>query len=453
MADRKNREKVKLRGQVKMEKTRFDRYNFHPFIIEALKELQFYKPTEIQERLIPTILRGESAIGQSQTGTGKTHAYLLPIIQNIDPNVQEVQAVITAPTRELANQIYHEVLKITKFCPDDHRISARCFIGGTDKLRAIEKLKSQPHIVIGTPGRINDLIHEQALFVHTAKTIVVDEADLMLDMGFIEDVDRIAARMPEDLQILVFSATIPEKLKPFLRKYMENPRYVHVAPQHVAAPKIEHVLIPIRGREKLELLYDILVQYNPYLAIVFTNTRKMADEVADALIEKGLKVGRIHGDLTPRERKKMMKQINDLEFQFVVATDLAARGIDIQGVSHVINYELPGDLDFYVHRAGRTARAGYSGIAATIYDRSDEHALVKLEKMGIEFKHMDIQNGEWIELEDRNRRKKRQKQPDEIENMALKMVKKPKKVKPGYKKKLQKQIEAIKRKQRKLKKK
>jgi ATP-dependent RNA helicase CshB len=434
-----------------MKETQFERFAFQPFIMEAIKELRFYKPTEIQERIIPSILRGESVIGQSQTGTGKTHAYLLPIIEKIDPEREAVQAVITAPTRELATQIYHEVLKITKFCPSDRPITARCFIGGTDKQKALEKLKIQPHIVVGTPGRINDLIREQVLNVHTATMLVVDEADLMLDMGFIVDVDQIAARMPKELQMLVFSATIPEKLKPFLKKYMENPKYVHVAPKQVTAEKIEHVLVPLRSRDKVKLLYDMLVAYNPYLAIVFTNTKKMADELADSLVEKGLKIGVLHGDLSPRERKKMMKQIRDLEFQYIVATDLAARGIDIEGVSHVINYELPRDLQFYIHRVGRTARAGYTGIAATIYEPSDQDAITKLEKMGIEFQHRDLVRGEWVDLPPWNRRSKRAKQDGEIAPLLAQM-KKPKQVKPGYKKKLLAEIEKQKKRLRRLKK-
>ncbi|KYD25780.1 DEAD/DEAH box helicase [Geobacillus sp. NFOSA3] len=434
-----------------MKETLFERFSFQPFIIEAIKALRFYKPTEIQERIIPSILRGESVIGQSQTGTGKTHAYLLPIIEKIDPDHEAVQAVITAPTRELATQIYHEILKIIKFCPSDRQITARCFIGGTDKQKAIEKLKTQPHIVVGTPGRINDLIREQALNVWTATTLVVDEADLMLDMGFIVDVDQIAARMPKELQMLVFSATIPEKLKPFLKKYMENPKYVHVAPKQVTAEKIEHVLVPLRSRDKAKLLHEMLVAYNPYLAIVFTNTKKMADEVADRLIEKGMKVGILHGDLTPRERKKMMRQIRDLEFQYIVATDLAARGIDIEGVSHVINYELPKDLQFYIHRVGRTARAGYTGIATTIYEPSDQDAITKLEKMGIEFLHRDLIRGEWVDLPPWNRRSKRAKQDGEIEQLLAKM-KKSKQIKPGYKKKLLAEIEKQKKRLRRLKK-
>ncbi|MDR4888963.1 DEAD/DEAH box helicase [Fredinandcohnia sp. QZ13] len=430
----------------------FERFQFQPFILEALKEIKFTKPTEIQERLIPSIQRGESAIGQSQTGTGKTHAYLLPIINKIDPERQEVQAVITAPTRELATQIHHEIGKITKYS-EENPITAKLFVGGTDKARAIEKLKTQPQIVVGTPGRIHDLVKEQALQVYTANQIVVDEADLMLDMGFIEDVDQIAARMQEDLQILVFSATIPEKLKPFLKKYMENPRYTHVAPEQATAAKVEHILVPLRHRNKQGLLKSMLEAYNPYLAIIFTNTKKMADEVADGLIEKGMKVGRIHGDLPPRERKKVMKQINSLEFQYVVATDLAARGIDIEGVSHVINYELPSDLDFYIHRVGRTARAGYSGIAATIYDPSDEDAIVKLEKMGITFVNMDLEKDEWVNIGERNKRKARKKQVDEIDKLAKSKVKKPKKVKPGYKKKMNKEMEDFKKRQKRLKRK
>lgn len=433
-----------------MNSTKFERYEFKPFIIKAVKELGFYEPTEIQTRMIPLVLKGESTIGQSQTGTGKTHSYILPILQKIDPQRKEVQAVICAPTRELADQIYREILKITEHAGKEEEITARLFIGGTDKQRTIEKLKNQPHIVVGTPGRINDLIKDQALIVYTSNILVVDEADLVLDMGFIEDVDMIASRMSENLQMYVFSATIPEKLKPFLKKYMENPKYIQIEPKQAAAENIDHLLLPSRHRNKKDLTFEVLTISNPYLAIVFTNTKKTADEVADFLLQKGLKTGRIHGDLTPRERKKVMKQVKDLEFQYIVATDLAARGIDIVGVSHVLNYELPSDLDFYVHRVGRTARAGKSGVALTIYDVSDEDALNRLEKMGIQFKNVDILNRELSEIGDRNKRKNRKKQTDEGTEQAKVLVRKPKKVKPGYKKKIQSELENFKKRQRRL---
>ncbi|AKO94169.1 DEAD/DEAH box helicase [Priestia filamentosa] len=431
-----------------MKQTKFEKFSFQPFLIEAIKDLNFYEPTEIQERIIPSLLNGESAIGQSQTGTGKTHAYLLPILNKINPHKDHVQAVIMAPTRELALQIHEEVQKITIFTEEDAKITSKCLIGGTDKQRTIEKLKQQPHVVVGTPSRIHDLMQEGALSVRQVDTIVVDEADLMLDLGFIEDVDRIAAAMKEDVQILVFSATIPEKLKPFLKKYLDNPRYTHVAPKQLTAAKLEHILVPQRHRDKKELVYNMLTNLNPYLAIVFANTKKSADELADHLLEKGLKVARIHGGLEPRERKRSMKQIQDLQYQYIVATDLAARGIDIQGVSHVINYEIPQDLDFYVHRVGRTARAGYDGTAITIYEQGHYEALMSLENRGIEFVNKDLERNEWVEVDDRNKRRKRVRQEDEVEKTAHKFIRKPAKVKPGYKKKRQREIDRYVKKQK-----
>jgi len=436
-----------------MKANRFERFKFQPFIIEALNDFGFFEPTEIQEKMIPIGLKNDSAIGQSQTGTGKNLAYVLPILEKIKPERQEVQAVISAPTRELASQIYQQILKITEHCSPEMQIMSRCYIGGTDKQRTIEKLKVQPHIVVGTPGRIKDLMNDKALFVHTADILVVDEADMMLDMGFIEDLDQVAGKMPEKLQMLVFSATIPEKLKPFLKKYMENPKMVQVQSKQRAAENLEHFLLPSRHRNKKQLVHQALIQYNPYLAIVFTNTKKMAEELAGFLTEQGLKVGRVHGDLNPRERKKMMKQIQDLDYQYIVATDLASRGIDIEGVSHVINYELPTDLDFYIHRVGRTARAGQPGVALTIYELSDEDALNRLEKMGIEFKYVDLKNEGFVETDQRNKRKTRVRKEDDADKMAKSLVKKPQKVKPGYKKKMQWEMDKIKKRQRKLKKK
>lgn len=427
-----------------MKTVTFEQFNFQPFLIQAIEELRFTEPTEIQQKVFPIAKKGLSVIGQSQTGSGKTHAYLLPCLDKVNPHDEEVQLVITAPTRELAKQIYDAVLSLTKFSKEE--IRSRCFVGGTDKKRSIEKLKKQPHIVVGTPGRIYDLVDEQALLIHTASMIVIDEADIMLDMGFIHDVDKIASKMTKELQMLVFSATIPEKLKHFIKKYMEHPEYVHINPKHVAAENLEHNLIPVRHRNKITLLHDILVKYQPYLAIVFTNTKKRAEEVANGLAELGLKVGRIHGDLTPRERKKMMKQIQDLDYQYIVATDLAARGIDIEGISHVINFELPDDLDFYIHRVGRTARAGRSGIAITMCDSSDEDAIVKLEKRNITFKYIDLKGGEWVDLGARNKRQQRKKPGSTLDSMTKKVVKKPTKVKPGYKKKLAADREKVKKK-------
>lgn len=435
-------------GDYKMKKHPFERYNLHPAFVKAIEKKGFFEPTDIQAKVIPLVLKKESIIGQSQTGTGKSHAYLLPVLSLVKADLKEVQAVITAPTRELAFQIFEHFKELVSALPDEEKITGKCLIGGTDKQRTIDKLGTPPQVVIGTPGRILDLVKEQALDIHKTNMLIVDEADIMLDMGFIHDVDQLAGRMPENLQILVFSATIPEKLKPFLKKYMANPKYIQIDPKTTSPKKIDHILVPLKSRTKANLLYSILTSSNPYLALIFANTKENANEYADALLKKGLRVARFHGGLTPRERKRVMKQIRDLEYQYVVATDLAARGIDIEGVSHIINVELPKDLDFYIHRTGRTGRADMTGLAITIYEPSDEHALNELEKRGISFKSRDVIKGEWQEIPDRNRRKNREKMDDNLDKNVAKRVKKPSKVKPGYKKKMKAEMEKIKKRER-----
>lgn len=427
-------------------KSNFERFQLKPFIIEALNDQRFSLPTEIQERLIPAIISGKDVIGQSQTGSGKTLAFLIPILERIDVAKEEVQAVITAPTRELAAQIFSELEKILQFNKneDEIDISANLIVGGTDRLKTIGKLKTQPHIVVGTPGRVLDMVEEQALKVYTSQIFVVDEADQMLDMGFIEEVDKIASRMGEELQMLVFSATIPEKLQPFLKKYMNNPRHVQVDPQQTTAEKIEHFLLPAKHRDKLKLVVDIAKKYNPYFAIIFANTKEQVDEVADAMLQAGLNVERIHGGLQPRHRKSVMKDVNAAKVQYLVASDLAARGIDIKGVTHIINYELPkNDLDWYIHRVGRSARAGQSGIALSIYEEKDEPSIQKLMDRKIRFTYVDLKNGEFVELENKVRRHVRKttlvtptgtKKGTVVANTGGKAKAKPKKVKPSYKK-------------------
>ncbi|WP_096188378.1 DEAD/DEAH box helicase [Evansella halocellulosilytica] len=415
----------------------FERFQLAPFLIEALKHQNISLPTEIQERLIPAIKKGMDVIGQSQTGTGKTLAFLLPIVDLIEADKKETQTVITAPTRELANQLIDELKKLTKF--HDKEIKSQLIVGGTDRLRMIDKLKQRPHIVVGTPGRIADMIQKQALNVHHVRTFVVDEADQMLDMGFLEDVDRVAAQMGENLQMLVFSATIPEKLQPFLKKYLTNPRHVHVEPKETSPKKIEHWLVPDRDRDRKDILINIVKRLNPFLAVIFTNTKEAADEVYEALVGEGLNVDRLHGGISPRDRKKVMKRLQDADVQFLVASDLVARGIDVKGISHIVNFEIPKELEYYVHRVGRTARAGWDGIALTLIGRNDEAAISKLEKQGITFKYKELKKGEWVDLEKRKRPvSKGQQQVGQSQGKALP---KPKKVKPGYKKKARYQQE------------
>lgn len=418
----------------------FREFNFKEYIYQALDEINFKEPTEVQARLIPTILKGKSVVGQSQTGSGKTHTFLLPIFQNLNAQKDKVQAVITTPSRELAYQIYEAAKQLAKFSPEN--IWIQNYVGGTDKQRQIEKLKShQPQLVIGTPGRILDLVRENALDIHNAHYLVVDEADMTLDLGFLKETDAIASTLPKDLQMLVFSATIPEKLRPFLRKYMYNPVIEVVANKHVISPTIDNWLVSTKGRDRNKLIYDLLTMGEPYLALVFANTKERADELTNYLRSQGLKVAKVHGGIQPRQRKRIMREIQNLDYQFVVATDLAARGIDIEGVSHVINDDIPEDLEFFVHRVGRTGRNGMKGTAITLYEPSEEKLIDELESMGVHFVPKAVKNGEIVDSYDRNRREKRQTRKESMDPKLRGFVKKEKKKrKPGYKKKIKRAI-------------
>ena len=416
---------------------KFTEFKFKDYIQEALLDLNFVEATEVQEKLIPIVLAGRDLVGESKTGSGKTHTFLLPIFQKMNEDVENVQAVITAPSRELARQIYQAACQIAAF--SDKEIRVANYVGGTDKSRQIGKLtSSQPHIVIGTPGRIYDLVASGDLAIHKAHTFVVDEADMTLDMGFLITVDKIASSLPKDLQFLVFSATIPQKLQPFLKKYLSNPVIEQIKTKTVISDTIDNWLISTKGRERNAQIYEITQLLQPYLAMIFVNTKTRADELHSYLTTQGLKVAKIHGDIAPRERKRIMNQVKKLDFEYIVATDLAARGIDIEGVSHVINDAIPQDLSFFVHRVGRTGRNGLSGTAITLYQPSDDSDIRELEKLGIHFIPKMIKNGEFQDTYDRDRRANREKTPEKLDTEMIGLVKKKKKkIKPGYKKKIQ----------------
>lgn len=416
---------------------KFTEFKFKDYIQEALRDLNFVEATPVQEKLIPVVLSGRDLVGESKTGSGKTHTFLLPIFQMLDEEADSVQAVITAPSRELAAQIYQAARQLASFSEKEIRVAN--YVGGTDKARQIGKLESsQPHIVIGTPGRIYDLVESGDLAIHKAKTFVVDEADMTLDMGFLATVDKIAGRLPKDLQFLVFSATIPQKLQPFLKKYLSNPVIEQIKTKTVIADTIENWLLSTKGRDKDAQIYQISQLLQPYLAMIFVNTKTRADELHSYLTAQGLKVAKIHGDIAPRERKRIMNQVKNLDFEYIVATDLAARGIDIEGVSHVINDAIPQDLSFFVHRVGRTGRNGLPGTAITLYQPSDDSDIRELEKMGIKFTPKMIKNDEFQDTYDRDRRANREKSREKLDTEMLGLVKKKKKkIKPGYKKKIQ----------------
>lgn len=426
----------------------FKDFNFKPYIQSALDEIGFKEPTEVQQRLIPVVRSGRDLVGESKTGSGKTHTFLLPIFEKLDEAKDDVQVVITAPSRELATQIYQATKQIAEHSAKEIRVVN--YVGGTDKLRQIERLKvRQPHIVIGTPGRVYDLVKSGDLEIYKAHTFIVDEADMTMDMGFLDTVDKIAASLAKDVQMLVFSATIPQKLQPFLKKYLTNPVMEQIKTSTVIADTIDNWLISTKGKDKNAQILSLSKVINPYLAMIFVNTKERADELHAYLLANGLKVAKIHGGIPPRERKRIMNQVKNLDYEYIVATDLAARGIDIEGVSHVINDAIPHDLSFFVHRVGRTGRNGLSGIAITLYQPSDDSDIRELEKLGITFEPKELKHGAIQETHDRDRRLNREKAYQKLDTEMIGLVKKKKKkVKPGYKKKIQWAVDEKRRKER-----
>lgn len=426
-----------------MIKKDFASFHLSKEINNAIDSLGFVTPTEIQSRAIPPIKEGRSVFGQSHTGSGKTHTYLLPLMNGIDTSVRDVQYVITAPTRELAVQLYNEVRKIITYADKEGTWIARLLVGGEDKQKMAARLKNPPHIVVGTPGRILDLVKDGSLSIYQSKSFVIDEADLMLDLGFIEEVDQLLVRAKNDIQLVAFSATVPPRLEQFLNKYLSHPVFIKIE-GHISPPTIHHRLIAKRHRDEADMIMQLTTIFQPYVALIFTNGQAEADALVNKLQERGLEVGILHGGLSPRQRKRIVKEIENLRYQYMVVTDLASRGIDIEGVSHVINAQLPKEEDFYVHRVGRTARAGMKGDAISFYTDEDIPLIEELEKQGVEFSYVDVKDGKWIKSQRWDVRSKRKKSSTTIDQEAWKMVRKPKKVKPGYKKKMKQQQEQYK---------
>lgn len=425
---------------------KFSEYNFKDYIYEGLKAIGFNEPTEVQKKIIPLALAGNNIIGKSQTGTGKTHSFILPILQKLDENLKEVQATIIVPTRELAGQIYEDFQKIIKFC--NTKIDIRMYVGGTNRLSEIERLhKNQPQIVIGTIGKLKDLAADNnALKIYTSKFVVIDEADMALDLSELTDIDYVFSLFQE-AQYLSFSATLNKGLVNFINKYISVNVFIDLVGNNVLKESIEHVFIPTKNKNKDEILLELLKIINPYLVLIFANTVDKVEEIANMMSQNGFKVGKITGSLEPRERKQIIKRIKDGLYQYVVCSDIASRGMDIVGVSHIINYELPKDIEYYIHRIGRTARFESTGLAISFYDYEDLAYLNKLSNKNITYKFMKIADGELVITNNHNKSLKQMK-PNEI--AIHKKHPLSKKVKPGYRKK---RNEAIRKEVRELKKK
>ncbi len=380
----------------------FEQYKLHDFLIESLNQSQITAPTQIQQQTIPAILKGKDVLGQSQTGTGKTLAYLLPIIQMIDQGRQELQALILVPTRELTTQIGEVIDQLIK----GTELDVVQLQGGVDVNRQIQRLKRNPHIAVGTPGRVLDLINQNKLTSHTAKFLVIDEADTMLEMGFMEEIEKIIQHMKRDSQIMLFSATLPQQVTQLAKTFMNQPSNIQVNPEDRSLAAIDNVFFKVRVGGKEEALAKIMKVYNPYLAIVFTKKKEHVEELVTLLARAGFKAEGLHGDLQQRQRKQVMKRFSDATTQVLVATDIASRGLDVENITHIINFDLPISVDQYVHRIGRTGRAGETGIAASLILATEEEKLRRIEeKMGKAFSEKIIYKEEIIDKPRRGKKK------------------------------------------------
>ena len=340
---------------------KFSELNISETTLKSVKRMGFEEATPIQEGTIRLGMEGKDIIGQAQTGTGKTTAFGIPLIEKIDTKDGNVQGLIIAPTRELAIQVSEELYRLGQ----DKNVRILSVYGGQEISRQIRALKNRPQIIVGTPGRLLDHINRRTLKLDNVNTLILDEADEMLNMGFIEDIQTIMASVPDTRQTLLFSATMPDAIRRIAEKFMKTPEVVKIKSKEMTVENIEQFYVKSVEREKFDILSRLLNVQQPELAIIFGRTKRRVDELAKALNIRGYLAEGIHGDLSQAKRMSVLKQFKAGKIDILVATDVAARGLDISGVSHVYNFDIPQDPESYVHRIGRTGRAGKKGVAVT----------------------------------------------------------------------------------------
>ncbi|MFS0891836.1 DEAD/DEAH box helicase [Peribacillus frigoritolerans] len=351
--------------------------------MKSIEKMGFEEASPIQSQTIPLALEGKDIIGQAQTGTGKTAAFGIPLMENIDINNENVQGIVIAPTRELAIQVSEELFKLGY----GKRARVLAVYGGQDIDRQIRALKKKPHIIVGTPGRLLDHIKRKNIKLGGVHTVVLDEADEMLNMGFIEDIELILSTVPDERQTLLFSATMPDPIRKIAERFMQEPVLVRVKAKEMTVDRIEQYYLELKESEKFDTLARLFDIQTPDLAIVFGRTKRRVDELASALNIRGYMAEGIHGDLSQAKRLSVLKKFKDGNIDVLVATDVAARGLDISGVTHVYNFDIPQDPESYVHRIGRTGRAGKHGIAITFVtprERGQLHAVEHTTKKRME---------------------------------------------------------------------
>ena len=356
---------------------KFKELELSPELLKSVERAGFEEATPIQSETIPLALAGKDVIGQAQTGTGKTAAFGLPMLEKIDPDRHELQGLVIAPTRELAIQTQEELYRLGR----DKKVRVQAVYGGADIGRQIRGLKDRPHIVVGTPGRMLDHINRHTLKLGTVQTLVLDEADEMLNMGFLEDIEKIISQVPDQRQTLLFSATMPPAIKNIGVKFMKSPHHVKIKAKEMTADLIDQYYVRAKEYEKFDIMTRLFDVQTPELTIVFGRTKRRVDELARGLEARGYRAEGIHGDLSQQKRMSVLRSFKSGHLDILVATDVAARGLDISGVTHVYNYDIPQDPESYVHRIGRTGRAGKGGMSVTFVTPNEMDYLHVIENL------------------------------------------------------------------------
>lgn len=356
---------------------KFDELNIDERILRAIEDMGFEETSPIQTQAIPAVCEGIDVVGQAQTGTGKTAVYTIPMLMKIDPQIKKPQAIVLCPTRELAVQVAEEIRKLAKYMSD---IKVLPVYGGQEIVRQIKSLKTGVQIIVGTPGRVMDHMRRKTVKFDNINMVILDEADEMLDMGFREDMETILTETPEDRQTVMFSATMPKAIMDIARNFQKDARIIKVVRKELTVSNIEQFYYEVRPKNKTEVLCRLIDIYNPRLSVVFCNTKRQVDELISELKGRGYFADGIHGDMKQQQRDRVMDDFRSGKVDILIATDVAARGIDVDDVDMVFNYDIPQDEEYYVHRIGRTGRAGRSGMALSFISGKEVYKLKDIER-------------------------------------------------------------------------
>ena len=360
-----------------MDTVRFEEMGLSEEIQKAVRYMGFEEASPIQAKAIPAMISGIDLIGQAQTGTGKTAAFGIPILEKVDPKLKKLQAIVLCPTRELAIQVADEIRNLSRYM---HGIKVLPIYGGQDIVKQIRSLKSGTQIVIGTPGRVMDHMRRKTMKLDFVHTVVLDEADEMLNMGFREDIEFVLSGVPEERQTVLFSATMPKPIMEITKKFQNNAKVIKVTKKELTVPNIEQYYYDVKPKKKEEVLSRLLDIYSPRLSVVFCNTKKQVDLLVNALLGRGYFAAGLHGDMKQEQRDRVMQGFRTGKTEILVATDVAARGIDVDEVEAVFNYDLPQDDEYYVHRIGRTGRAGREGRAFSFVSGKEVYKLKEIQR-------------------------------------------------------------------------